>query len=102
MKRTTKRPSYRTAVEWIALNDSAGDDATTEDIAGWISTLLAADLFGSEPMVMAADIAAARARNRGLCPHGCRDGHLHDLRGEPRGHRGTVTMIPACSPRPRT
>jgi len=41
----TKRPSIRAAVEWIAFNDEP-NARDVEEIAGFISTLLVADLFG--------------------------------------------------------
>ena len=72
----TKRPTYREGVEWIALNDNNGQDdpraCTTDDarmtcmenIAGYISTLLLADLFGADPANVAADIYRMRMRVR--------------------------------------
>ena len=71
----TKRASYTDGVSWIALNDNAGDDDPTKcgtdgaaqaamraNIAGYVSTLLLADLFGAEPERVAHDIFRARAR----------------------------------------
>ena len=74
-QRTTKRASYREGVEWIALNDNAGDDDPEKcgtdgeaqremigNIAGYISTLLLADLFGADPAMVAHDIFRKRAQ----------------------------------------
>jgi hypothetical protein len=74
----TKRATYRHGVEWIALNDNTGDDnpaaltasdgpgaaqAMRERIAGYISTLLLADLFGADPARVAHDIFRVRFEN---------------------------------------
>lgn len=77
-KVVTKRPSYREAVQWIALNDNAGDDRVPagcrdgqlqrkviDSIAGYISTLLVADLFGAEPLLVATDIFRERQIEEG-------------------------------------
>lgn len=71
----TKRPSYREAVYWIAHNDNDGGDRVPvgcrdgelqgqvrNNIAGYISTLLVADLFGADPQAVAADIFRERHR----------------------------------------
>lgn len=67
----TKRASYREACEWIALNDNAGDDRIVSGeesqqeirkrIAGYISTLLVADIFGADPDAVAFDIFRIRS-----------------------------------------
>lgn len=49
----TKRPSLREAVEWIALNDAAGDDDPVDILAGLVSVVLVAALFGKEPIDIA-------------------------------------------------
>lgn len=59
------RPSYRVGVEWIALNDNAGEDRpgnedAEENVAGYISTCLLADLFGVEPKRVAKDVMRMR------------------------------------------
>lgn len=61
-KRIHKKPSYRFAVAWIAANDEAGSsDATDREIvAGYVSTLLVADLFGCDPALVAADVVSRR------------------------------------------
>ena len=69
----TQRPTYRRAVEWIALNDNAGDDdpvkcgrdgnaqaAMRTNIAGYLSTVLVADLFGADADDVAADVFILR------------------------------------------
>ncbi len=55
-----KRPSLREAVQWIALNDAAGDDDLPELMAGYISVLLVADLFGKEPIDIARRVYTER------------------------------------------
>jgi hypothetical protein len=55
-----KRASYRDGIAWIALNDNAGSDDGVEDIAGYISTCLLADLFEKNT----ADVAKAILRYR--------------------------------------
>jgi len=57
-----KRPSYKHAVEWIALNDNAGNGDTEEEIAGYISTALVADIFDISTERVASDVA----KHRGL------------------------------------
>lgn len=54
-----RHASYRRGVEWIALNDEAGS-SDAEDVAGYISTLLLADLFGVEPERVARDVVRYR------------------------------------------
>ena len=58
------RASYRHAVYWIAVNDNAGNpDALHIDaIAGYVSTLLVADLFGKDELIVARDILRLRRR----------------------------------------
>ena len=51
-----KRASYRAGIAWIANNDSPGDDSTAEEIAGFISSLLLADLFDVEPEKVGWDV----------------------------------------------
>lgn len=57
-----KRASFREGVAWIALNDSAADQASVEDIAGWVSTLLLADLFQVEPLRVAKAVQRLRQK----------------------------------------
>ncbi len=56
-----RRPRYRDGVQWIADNDEGGN-MDPESVAGQISTLLLADLFGVEPERVAKDVVKARAR----------------------------------------
>ena len=51
---------YRFGVEWIACND-APDVVDPAEVAGFISTLLLADLFEKNPATVAADIVKLRA-----------------------------------------
>lgn len=56
-----KHASYRFGVEWIAQNDAPGDGDDAEALAGYISVLLLADLFGVEPAKVASDVLKRRA-----------------------------------------
>ena len=60
-----KRASYRFGVEWIALNDSAGDDDALipERVAELVTTGLLADLFGKDTAQVGRDIVRCRKRN---------------------------------------
>lgn len=40
------RPSLKTAIEWIALNDSPADEPSENELIGFISVALVSDLFG--------------------------------------------------------
>jgi hypothetical protein len=61
-KRTvTKRPSYGDAVRWIASNDAPGDAVSTEELGGYLSVLLVADLFGADSLQVAIDVERTRA-----------------------------------------
>lgn len=56
----SRRASYRQAVEWIAANDSSADLLTDgpEEVAGYISVALVADIFGKDRL----DVAKAVQR----------------------------------------
>ncbi len=56
-----KRRGYKFGVEWIAEND---DPTVTNisSVAANISTLLLADLFGKEPVIVAMDIVSHREK----------------------------------------
>lgn len=60
----TKRASYRFGVAWIAENDEP-ETLDADEIGGFISTLLLADLFGKEPGDVAADIVRYRNKHKG-------------------------------------
>lgn len=66
MKQPKRQMSYRQTVAWIALNDEP-TERDRESIAGYISTCLAADIFGVTTEAMAFDIYMYRtgARTRG-------------------------------------
>lgn len=55
------RASYRYGIEWIALNDEE-DVLDVEEVAGFISTSLLADLFGKDPVEVATAIVRYRLR----------------------------------------
>lgn len=59
-----KRPSYRHAVQWIADNDEP-EDTDVDEISGYVSTLLAADLFEVDPIKVATDIKRYRIKRDG-------------------------------------
>lgn len=56
------RQGYKFGVAWIALNDAPGDNGSVDDIAGYVSTLLLADLFGKDNTVVAKDVFDFRLR----------------------------------------
>ena len=55
---------YRFGVEWIGLNDNAGNSDNESEIAGYISTALLADLFSKDTAEVARDIVNFRKRQR--------------------------------------
>ena len=59
-----KRASYREAINWIAENDSAGDDdALDPDTAGsLVSSVLVADIFDVPSEKVGRDIVAQRRK----------------------------------------
>lgn len=54
--------SFRHGVRWIALNDNDGAGHCRDTIAGYISTLLLADLFGADPDAVAEAIWRERVK----------------------------------------
>lgn len=56
------QPSYKSAVEWIALNDNAGAAELPETLEGYLTVALVADLFGVDLKRVAEDIANFRER----------------------------------------
>lgn len=61
-----KKDLYREAVLWIALNDDSGSPMalSAKTIAGYITTVLIADLFEKSPAVVARDILKIRKANQ--------------------------------------
>jgi len=53
---------YRFGVAWIAENDEP-DTLDAEEVSGYISTLLLADLAGKDALVVAEDIVRYRTKN---------------------------------------
>jgi len=51
-----KQPSYAQAVQWIADNDAPGDDVPAPDLAGYLTVMLVADLFGRTEAKVATDV----------------------------------------------
>lgn len=60
-----KRASYREGVAWIAWNDEP-EDGDPENVAGYISTGLLADLFHVERERVAEDIVRYRVKHCGV------------------------------------
>lgn len=58
--RRTVTGCYRDGVDWIAANDNPADCDEINGVAGYISVLMLADIFGKEPERVAADILAVR------------------------------------------
>jgi hypothetical protein len=61
------RASYRHGVDWIALNDNAGEDTPSNpeaegNVASYISTSLLADLFDKKNDDVARDVMRARRK----------------------------------------
>lgn len=59
---TLKRASYREAIAWIALNDSAGDSDALDPVRAseLVTAALVADLFGADESRVGADIVRYR------------------------------------------
>lgn len=57
-----KRASYRHAIEWIAHNDSAGDDDASDPaiVAELVSSALVADIFGIDTERVGRDVVRFR------------------------------------------
>ena len=55
------RASYRHGVRWIAENDEP-EGTDLDEVSGYISTLLLADLFGKDADIVAADIIKHREK----------------------------------------
>ncbi len=64
---SNKRPSYREAIAWIAVNDSAGDEdaETVSAVSGLITVALVADIFGKPDAEVGADVVRYRERESG-------------------------------------
>lgn len=57
-----KRASYRYGVAWLALNDEPLE-TDPKHIAGFVTTIMLADLFDVEPSKVAADVLKYRAKD---------------------------------------
>ena len=69
-----KRPTYRAAVAWIALNDAPADQEPASALVGYLTVLLVADLFGRPEFLVADDVLRYRARQPGGKPYPPREG----------------------------
>ena len=57
-----KTASYRYAIEWIALNDGAGDPERLDEkhVGSLVSSVLVEDLFGAAPGRVGRDVVRKR------------------------------------------
>jgi hypothetical protein len=62
MKTRSKRQGYRFGVRWIAMNDDPST-MNIDDIEGYISVGLLADLFGKDTRKVAEDVLQYRQNN---------------------------------------
>jgi hypothetical protein len=60
-----KRASYREAVAWIAQNDEP-EDGDADNVAGYISTTLVADIFGVDQERVGRDVVRYRVKHCGV------------------------------------
>ena len=51
---------YRQLVEWIALNDNSGGGDTTEEVAGYVTTVMLAHCYNLNNQVVAEDVMQYR------------------------------------------
>jgi hypothetical protein len=60
-----KRASYRKAIEFIALNDSGGDDnaLVAEDVQFLVTAIMVAEIFDVTSEKVGKDIVACRKKN---------------------------------------
>lgn len=58
-----RRASYRFGVQWIALSDNPGSDEP-EQMTGYITVALLADLFGVPPERVAKDVLKFRTKHQ--------------------------------------
>lgn len=56
---------YQFAVEWIAWNDSPGDEDGVNDLQSYVSVALVADIYGVAARTVARDVVAVRKRSKG-------------------------------------
>ncbi len=59
-----KKPTYQEAVAWIADEDSPGDEGDAEEISGYLTACLVADLFDVTSEKVARDVVALRKAKR--------------------------------------
>ena len=57
--------SLRDAIAWIADNDNPGDDDLPEELAGYLTVVLVADLYGVPAEDVAAQVWRCRDSERG-------------------------------------
>lgn len=60
-RRKRVRPSYKRAVEFVALNDEPSD-YDEDSISGYISTIAVAVAFGKDPMEVAQAVLRVREK----------------------------------------
>lgn len=54
---------YRQYVEWVAMNDNDGANDSPEEIAGYVTTVMIAQVNGLKPERVAEDVANIRRAN---------------------------------------
>lgn len=59
-----KRASYRNAVDFIALNDSPGDNDPADILKGYASVVLVSEIFGVPTDRVACDVLRVRAKEK--------------------------------------
>ena len=61
-----KRPSYKEAIAWIALNDAPGDDDALDIEATkcYVTSVLIADIFGVDDEKVGKDIVLFRKNHK--------------------------------------
>lgn len=58
-----KRPSYRQAIQFIALNDAPADNSPPEELQGYVSVVLVSEIFDVHVERVAADVYLWRKKN---------------------------------------
>lgn|GEM_PF-5917203 len=59
-----KKPSYKHAISFIALNDAPADRSDFDELLGYISVVLVSEIFDVTPEKVANDVLSYRNKNR--------------------------------------
>jgi hypothetical protein len=57
-----KRPSYHDACYWIAVNDNPGNGDGLEEVTGYITVAMLADIWGLDTEKVGRDVYGTRKR----------------------------------------